>query len=715
MRDSIYRITLDVHRVASQIQVSAKHHDRNRSMEITLMENGDPYIIADGCKANLVIKRPDGYVAVNTCSILTPQSKILYDFTFFATSVVGIYDCELRLTDAEDELLTSPRFTILVDETIYEEGEKQIIYHSDLASRDLPDQHPMSAISGLEEWVNKEEVTSYATASPFAQLPQIEGYNATVFDTQLINGVKYGIGLYNTSDDANQVARVYNLTTGEMIAEKNYTLLGHSNDVTYVPELDSLVVASMRLDNTISVVPWNGGSLGNATDVDLGLRSFGVGYNKGLIYVICSNDEVRVYDKNWNYQKSIILKTLHKKDVVYQSIYVDDSYIYRINGIKVRGWTRGKEEPYQAIDSYTKDGEFYKRTLVPIQYEMESITRMDDDFYLCCASTGIGLIYKANVIETDKTYGLLPARMIYPGPMESTGVAYTNYIDENYKGFFMDGMQEHPFSKFWHGFELIPDWVNDARIVLLSDLTTNIQIKRSMAKYSIDGRGHSVPGFYTEDVQYLKVSNMKLTQRNTTRDALFASLHTKTVDLSGIDFDGEAYNSVYFYGGDLHVENCTFSKKATSVDLNILSGASLVLRSNTYNVDVELSNQGISYLNIAGSDAMKFLYNCVEFNNNVVLIGDDIEVNQIRLGGKYMIESGAHPKGMPAGVNFKVMYVRPVSRNNIIFEATAANGDFYMAHSADGVIKKWINVRNPEDVIEINKAELENDMKEVYG
>ena len=62
MRDSIYRITLDMHDIASQVQIAVKQYDTARKMYITLSENGKPYTIDKGCRAVLSIKRPGSTV-----------------------------------------------------------------------------------------------------------------------------------------------------------------------------------------------------------------------------------------------------------------------------------------------------------------------------------------------------------------------------------------------------------------------------------------------------------------------------------------------------------------------------------------------------------------------------------------------------------------------------------------------------------------------------
>lgn len=123
MRDSIYRFTLDVHDVASQVQIVAKKNDNARKIYVNLMENGKPYPVEEGCQAVIMIKKPDDNILLNDCYLVNSGSVIAYDFTEQTTSMEGLCECELRVFDAENELITSPRFTILVNENVYEDGQ----------------------------------------------------------------------------------------------------------------------------------------------------------------------------------------------------------------------------------------------------------------------------------------------------------------------------------------------------------------------------------------------------------------------------------------------------------------------------------------------------------------------------------------------------------------------------------------------------------------
>lgn len=124
MRDSIYRMTLDMHDIASQVQIAVKQYDTARSLYITLMENGKPFTISDGCRAVLSISRPGSSVLLDDCIIKLNDSVIIYEFNSQTAQVLGINECELKIYGLDGDLLTSPRFTMLVNDNIFNDGDK---------------------------------------------------------------------------------------------------------------------------------------------------------------------------------------------------------------------------------------------------------------------------------------------------------------------------------------------------------------------------------------------------------------------------------------------------------------------------------------------------------------------------------------------------------------------------------------------------------------
>lgn len=137
MTNSYYKISLDIHNHGSNVSLKAKHGDTGRRLYITLMDGSKPYAITSECYAVFTAKKADGKILYNRCSI--EENTIIYAFTSQTTSSVGKVDCEIKLYGANDKLLTSAGFALVVEETVYNDGEveseKEVTALTDLVSR----------------------------------------------------------------------------------------------------------------------------------------------------------------------------------------------------------------------------------------------------------------------------------------------------------------------------------------------------------------------------------------------------------------------------------------------------------------------------------------------------------------------------------------------------------------------------------------------------
>ena len=118
MNQSIYRISLDIHSVASQLSFGVNRGDNMRRLIITLTENGKTYEITDDCYAIFTTVKTDGNPIANDCTI--KDNTIIYDLTEQTTALAGTLDCSVILYNSRGEQLTSPRLTVIVYETTHQ-------------------------------------------------------------------------------------------------------------------------------------------------------------------------------------------------------------------------------------------------------------------------------------------------------------------------------------------------------------------------------------------------------------------------------------------------------------------------------------------------------------------------------------------------------------------------------------------------------------------
>ena len=121
MINSYYKISLNIHNHSSQVLLRAKKGDTGRILLITLTDGRNPYPITEECRAVFAAKKPDGNILYNKCS--TAGNVIVYEFTPQTTAAAGVVECEIKLYGTEYKLLTSARFTLLVVDTVYNDGE----------------------------------------------------------------------------------------------------------------------------------------------------------------------------------------------------------------------------------------------------------------------------------------------------------------------------------------------------------------------------------------------------------------------------------------------------------------------------------------------------------------------------------------------------------------------------------------------------------------
>lgn len=122
MIDSITRITLNLQETNTMVSIRAKRGDTGRKLLIHLSDGSIPYHISDECYATFTAKKADGTKINNPCTI--ENNVIHYEFTPQTCSAVGTMKAEIKLYGADDKMITSACFLIIVYDTAFRDGDE---------------------------------------------------------------------------------------------------------------------------------------------------------------------------------------------------------------------------------------------------------------------------------------------------------------------------------------------------------------------------------------------------------------------------------------------------------------------------------------------------------------------------------------------------------------------------------------------------------------
>lgn len=124
MNFSNYRLSLDIHETESGLSLRAKKGDTIRKIYVTLMDGGTPYRITPDCTAAFTARKPDNTILFNEAAI--ENNAIVYTLSPQTTAAAGQVRCEVRLYGGDGRLITSPRFFLDVDDTVFTEGDEVV-------------------------------------------------------------------------------------------------------------------------------------------------------------------------------------------------------------------------------------------------------------------------------------------------------------------------------------------------------------------------------------------------------------------------------------------------------------------------------------------------------------------------------------------------------------------------------------------------------------
>ena len=117
-----HRIKLNLMKTGLQGQVNVKKADTDsRKVCIYLSYAAKPFDLNDVVSAVLRAEKPDGNVMFNNCIVC--EDRLEYIITTQTIASIGTVTCEITLTSGSGQVLVTPRFEIIVSETIYSDSE----------------------------------------------------------------------------------------------------------------------------------------------------------------------------------------------------------------------------------------------------------------------------------------------------------------------------------------------------------------------------------------------------------------------------------------------------------------------------------------------------------------------------------------------------------------------------------------------------------------
>lgn len=119
MERQTYRLTLDLRQTNSQAEIRATVGDSGRSIIASLTDGASPFSL-DGGSAVFKALKPDGNRLYNNCTV--DGNKVTYDITEETVSCTGTTVCELDLYDGANKWIASPRFSLTVEESVYNDS-----------------------------------------------------------------------------------------------------------------------------------------------------------------------------------------------------------------------------------------------------------------------------------------------------------------------------------------------------------------------------------------------------------------------------------------------------------------------------------------------------------------------------------------------------------------------------------------------------------------
>ena len=180
MNYAVYNIALDIHKTGSQVALSMIRGENKRKIVISLMENGRPYKITEGCTAYFAAKMPKGGFIHDTCLIDLKNNQIICYVTSDTLTDYGEVKCQIELTGIDGGLLFSPTFSLIVADRLY---NNEPVYESS------------EEFKSLAKFL--AEMQQKFTSPPYAIICEDSGENITLDDSA--DAIFKGFKIYGKS------------------------------------------------------------------------------------------------------------------------------------------------------------------------------------------------------------------------------------------------------------------------------------------------------------------------------------------------------------------------------------------------------------------------------------------------------------------------------------------------------------------------------------
>lgn len=338
----------------------------------------------------------------------------------------------------------------------------------------------------VEQSLKKAPLQSIIDSQFFAQvIPDIEdaGYMQcfAISDDGLLVGLfaKDPEDNHNLPDDT---LVCFNIKTGEFIKSNTNLVLGHGATITYCKKDDCFYVACMNI-NKIKVIDKD---LNIIREVDTtkiydkdvrNVWSITYNYVKDTFITIFGYD---FYELNYELDTVLNKKPLIQENITTtpQSLFFDGEYIYMVMNY---GSNISSYYHFNKINVYYQDLSFHCSQKLTMMGEAEAGAIYNNELYINTIRQNISFIYKCSLRQNEKIYTFLDENLVIPSMLPYYSATKTVYIDRTYKGFFVDGSEQHPFNNFYIALSVNNSPYPDVRFNLKGDFSDCfIRLPRSL-------------------------------------------------------------------------------------------------------------------------------------------------------------------------------------------------------------------------------------------